>query len=828
MEILLNNRISKQSVNKNSSLGVNLYNTKRLLPIDDLRVTINEIELYNSERKSSSSIRLVCTINTICSNLLFNPITEIVKDEGSDNCVCLNFEDKVSNKIDDELLIHKNPTSFTNINDCIRDTQLSNNKNNFIYNCGVDIFNNHILRSNSFKSVCPLSSTTETLNEFNTIKDFSRTLIGEKIYGYSDTYQGSENVKIPLHLYLNDDILSFEDCISQRLIEENGWFGFKNRSLFETISDDSINKVINNKKSCDFVDLYPSRDLFSFVPKYNKHRKRLEKNWNYCITYPSSSTTNVDFISEKSNSLMAYFVNFNVSSKNGVSSILIHSISKHGLLKNDNINLYNNDELILKDTYVINIVDDYRFYVYKNGLEDNDYNNISFKKVINGDEVNYYVRIFSKLPNWKFSKTEVNEYEIYKNGSNIIKDNQIDFENHLGKLSFSKNIFNDDIAEIVFTDDINIDSLRDNLGRPLTSIYLTILKNNSGYKEWYNNHITSSSSIEYSHCFGELTCGFEYDVNYDYYDKLSIKGDIKKISPLINDDKHKPLERLDGNTDKDNIDQNDIYFYGDLCYYSDTNLSETIIQPICFRFNTAQRDCTEFNKIIEYDEISSDDYDFEGFNVKTLKINNINTKEGYYYYPHFEIPFKTFDSDIIERTPIFLSIRKIDFKEEYIYEITTLENHNLFLYDSLILTYKNVNDNKNEYECGKIVEIFNNNRFLIKFDNLKNIDNLIIGKKLIKKDSSTPSYAKLSTKDTCMYRWRNVIENGFDKFSNIEEYPFTNGHFYINKNFNLYLKRQDPSGHGGLKSTINIFDINDNTINKNDKNNYYNHDEITC
>ena len=43
-----------------------------------------------------------------------------------------------------------------------------------------------------------------------------------------------------------------------------------------------------NRNACEFIDLYPDRTLFSFLPKYNKYRKRAEKNWDYCITYPKS------------------------------------------------------------------------------------------------------------------------------------------------------------------------------------------------------------------------------------------------------------------------------------------------------------------------------------------------------------------------------------------------------------------------------------------------------------------------------------------------------------------------------------------------------------
>ena len=48
------------------------------------------------------------------------------------------------------------------------------------------------------------------------------------------------------------------------------------------------------------------------------------------------------------------------------------------------------------------------------------------------------------------------------------------------KLAFAKNIYSDNLSQVVFTDDIKIKLLKDNLGRPLSDIYLTVLKNNAG------------------------------------------------------------------------------------------------------------------------------------------------------------------------------------------------------------------------------------------------------------------------------------------------------------------------------------------------------------
>ena len=99
------------------------------------------------------------------------------------------------------------------------------------------------------------------------------------------------------HLYDKDDILPFYtgEAISENLREQDGWFGFYNTSVISAKSvggkDMDISRVINSKSNCEFIDMYPDRTLFSFIPKYNQHRNRLEYNWDYAITYAFESTT---------------------------------------------------------------------------------------------------------------------------------------------------------------------------------------------------------------------------------------------------------------------------------------------------------------------------------------------------------------------------------------------------------------------------------------------------------------------------------------------------------------------------------------------------------
>lgn len=731
MDILLNKQKSKVSNNMNSFVPIRLTSGAKLLPTDSLVTTINEVELYNQERQASNIVRLTCTINPICSNVLHNTITEIVKNEGSNECFCLNFEpldDNNANK-----LLYKTKSLFTDAFSGVRDTQLSNEANGFQYHCGTDIFNNHILRSLTFKTVCGYSGNSGRHDEFNTLTDTMRSIDGKNISGYKDyteedrkSKNGKPSIK-KLHLYLKEEVLSFEECVENRLIEENGWYGFINIGKFPTIDDNNeqldIYKVINNRKPCDFIDMYPSRDLWYFTPKYNKYRKRIEKNWDYCLTYPSSSTTDIDFIRSGTNSLKVCMFDDTLSNSIGTSGLKLYSVSKHGLSKGDIINVYDGDNVIIRNTSVVDIEDEYTFSVYDQGVDisnlwyqlsnndligsgvtiaDDNYTNsgettdddsdtssgettdnysyiydefkkflvdtkgnkypilpnkkvcleqkdISYKKVVEGEELEYYVRIFSKIPNWKFADKEPTEYEMYKEGSDLISRYQSyenDFESHVSRLAFSKNIYGDDISEIVFSDNIDLSNLKDNLGRPLSEIYLTIIKNNIGYKQWYNEHNCSSQDVEFSHCFGKLNCAFrlsnhavpftEYvnvtTINSLESSEFSKKGlDIDNINEngqsfytignRVNDEiqyrSKKNLtkvyeiyngrERLYQTFSNGDIEGNK-HFYGDLCCYSTKLLDEQSIQMINFRFNTAQRewDSTSTHRPFALDAQSTD------------------------------------------------------------------------------------------------------------------------------------------------------------------------------------------------------------------------------
>ena len=940
-KVFLQSHISKQSSNTSNGVNVQLKGKRKLLPTTDMSESVSQYEQYLEERGKCNKIRLTCQVNPICSNVLYNSVTEIVRNEGSDDVEVLNYGNEAlskgtiktentsgkNKKVDfwsspswngDALTILNGNAKDSHPTNAIRDTQLSSQSNGFVYHCGKDIFNNHLIRSNTFKTICKRQGGNE--DTFNTIADKMRDVKGnevvETLYFPVDAPIDGHKKDVTMHVYRYDDILTYADSVKNRLVQKyDGWVGFYNRSKIKSYNDFKkgeimdIERPIMYKNGGDFIEMYPDRSLYSFVPKFNKHRKRVEKNWEYCITYPSSSTTDgFDSIINKSNgALKAIYFDENSKGDNGGSQLVIYGISKHGLIVGDFVSVYKTlrngtDERVVESAEVSAVVDDYIFVLKGNstaisnlwhdvnqdelsngkitvdGVEyslasnkkyftdasDNKYylvngkyvnldldsQHISYKKVVNGIECNYYVRIFSKVPNFKnASAVTSSEYDIYKDDSKLIKEYQgsdYDFESHVSRLAFAKNIYGDEIGEVVFTDDIDISNLKDNLGRPLSTLYITFLKSNGGYKEWYGFDnvpiYPPNDKVTYSHCFGALTCGYETSDESIYTNGISsinkinnIGGDAMGVNVLsINKDVEK--YRNNGNFKElevaYGVDKN---FYGDLCFYDEYNAIEVSIQPMMYRFNTAQRESIlsssndKFNGY-NYDDIVYDDYDISNtFTVKTSQVSGTNSrKEGYYYKPHYPIEIKMFGK-LNSVSPDFLKIRSIK-KENGVYSIVTSSYHYLgvgdkaMIYDSTqekyytLVTVKNNNSNYKKFYCkvysedgktlekltfmdgdGKSHDLLNTNddvaRGLYMSDfKLFKVDNLEI-----------PSYAKILKDGTCRYVWRDIINNGFNPtVSSVEEYPFTNGAFYINKRIDIYVRRQDPYNMYGLYNDDDI------------------------
>ncbi len=998
-KIILSKSLNKSSKNDNMSLNISLSGNKRLLPDDGIETKLDLYDLYVNERKNSNKFRLIVNINPYCSNVLFNPFTEIVKYDNDGNISLLNFK-SVSGLTE---TIGKKSDFTWNSYDAIRDTQLSSNKCGYTYYCGLDIFNNHILRNTTFKTVNYGSKSKNEIakysevygigysdrfiqglpysgneakhpylieQDFNTIDDYLRDkngiIVSDIVLSKRTLHvieARSVEVSIPFHLYQSIDLLTFEESYNDNLVEKNGWFGFFNSSnlgalmlndeesaptnidavIEETEYDDqdssivSFNKVINNMKYGDFVDMYPTRELFSFTPLYNKNKKRYEKNWNYCLTYPSSSITKdfdggdfpfFEYMEDGTVALKTIAFDEYTVDDDGRNLLTIYSICEHGLKNGDSVNIYKNGDLFFNNAKVVRIIDKYIFQIYKdsynisnmwidvdeifNGdssveIEDEKYGTItatiegkivniaysgteffsmitesrrcnidpdsqdvSFKRVVDDVECEYYVRVFSRLPNFKFADAEINDYNLYENKeldlisyySNPSSETN-NFKSSISNTSFANTAYGDSSTEIVFTDDIDTSFLKDNLGRPLSEIYLTIVKNNKGFREWYCGQLDKTDDIEYSHCFGYISSSFLFNDYYKNVDSKKYIDDVRNICAAynkgliydINNEFYAKDEIVFNSTDK---------YYGDIACYSPVECDETSLQSVMARFNTVQREITSyydniptysgrstvstdwrvFNSLPEdsgntnggvlfHDEIVDDDIVFltniedgidtimaakkmwENFNDHDNSYINLNhssfhleensdeknkykfsgmtdLREGYYYKMHYKIPLKTVSSTLNIDNGINYEILTISKSDDDLL-IKTINDNDLVLNDKLIL-YDKI---ENSFFYLIVSEIKSKNYFRCKVKN-ENLSEGFKGKikdidvySLNKKNVGTPEYAKIIKDGSCRFYWRSIISNGIEE-NDSKIYPFTNGAFYINRNINFFLRRQDP------------------------------------
>jgi hypothetical protein len=153
-KFILSGDLNKSSKNENMSLNTVISGNRKLLPDDGVGDKINMYDLYLKERKESNKFRLVLTINPFCTNVLFNPFTEIVKYGDNNDTILLNYKLEYGiGGINGTVGKNGNGDYKWTAYDAIRDTQLSNDKCGFTYYCGLDIFNNHILRNRSFKTI---------------------------------------------------------------------------------------------------------------------------------------------------------------------------------------------------------------------------------------------------------------------------------------------------------------------------------------------------------------------------------------------------------------------------------------------------------------------------------------------------------------------------------------------------------------------------------------------------------------------------------------------------------------------------------------------------
>ena len=116
MKLLLNQARYIEAGSSNMSVPVSLQSNMDIIVDDRFNEVVNEYNVYLDEREVCTKIRLTADINLLASNIIFNSVTEIVKNEGSNDCICLNYEPrKISDRRKWKTFISNNNTFFYSI-----------------------------------------------------------------------------------------------------------------------------------------------------------------------------------------------------------------------------------------------------------------------------------------------------------------------------------------------------------------------------------------------------------------------------------------------------------------------------------------------------------------------------------------------------------------------------------------------------------------------------------------------------------------------------------------------------------------------------------------
>lgn len=380
---------------------------------------------------------------------------------------------------------------------------------------------------------------------------------------------------------------------------------------------------------------YPQYDEFTFfrtrgieghVNFVNKSASTY--NWTSYITYANSKKTNqyltqsviFDSGSSVNNFIVTdgvpyYIINRQNSGKN---LITFYCGFKHNLKLGDWIQTKNEidgkryfEVFSLGDDSFGN--DDTVFSIFNYGFEDPLFGNYAtgnFKRVGDINNVNettseYYVRVHKVL-------TEVTNSDLTKLG---FERNPFRIEKQLEYSALTpNNVQRTSIKDgsttvgFSFDEDIDISLLTDNLERPITELYVTII--NKGYMGWFNNPylVNNTTGIQVG-----------WDLNF-------------KDTEIDN------WWRIDNLSNRDSI-ENSFYDLNGQRFYYNKNLSkgDELMGSVC-----------EFNKYEQLETELSEINHKISYNPQIFDNNSDNIlPEGYTYRPHYIVPLRVY-SDYVE------------------------------------------------------------------------------------------------------------------------------------------------------------------------------------
>lgn len=344
-------------------------------------------------------------------------------------------------------------------------------------------------------------------------------LLGSNIlcnYTGPQGYEGVEAVR-----NFDDSLNEYEFKLEEVLNEQGGFYYYIDPN--------------NTLQPCERTELEPVRSRFDLT-------KNAE--WSTFVTYPFAKNLKPLLFNGINISDGLAIMAAGDAEVNGKQVSFFISPLAHNLSIGDKINIYNVDGFVKTATvYQLGTVDN----VYKKNvffvdekvsfIPDVFLKKYRFKKVIGDYESEYYSRWYKKI-------TNINDVDTFKT-------------------SFSGNVFYDNDYSFVFPNTIDIKDLKDHLNRPLTELYVSVIKNTDN--DFWGKTL-AAINLYYS------------NIDYDY--NLVYEGGILQPVEIVTD-------TLD-------------VFFGDIVEYNVKTLLETELNFAVHIFNTKDRLQNEFYESYYY------------------------------------------------------------------------------------------------------------------------------------------------------------------------------------------------------------------------------------
>ena len=405
----------------------------------------------------------------------------------------------------------------------------------------------------------------------------------------------NENVKI--YEDQNNEIKA-KKILSAGVFEKDGWIGYYN----DEPNEDALQFNDNKSALCDFFPFDPGYDRLRMLDSDGK------QNYLLKITYPFGSRDDIKLVKN----------NAGVTIKDGIPIIEKFSIElngrlytgfrtamNHGLSEGDRIQLINFIDLTSPNT--LNLTT--KFYrVFKLGNVTNNKKLRTFVIDVNPSDINF-TKGTSTVK--RVVKDKPSQYYVRK-----FKSITVDYKDYdLYPAAYGVTYYNDDVAAFNFKTDIDVKNLTDNLGRPISELYLTIVKNDrdsdatSINTQYWNNVINNSnlSSTITTNPDGSTRFWTKISAGYDLENDVEINYNIRSYK----DPNYVSSEYFE------NIDESDTDFDGDIVEYNENTLIERRLESVYHRVNTIYREY--LNSIDSNKENKNEGYIYSPFNLIQIR-----------------------------------------------------------------------------------------------------------------------------------------------------------------------------------------------------------------